>query len=142
MITHLKFLIFFLTVICSKGFSQIKFACFENDKNPELKISVSFDKNERAKFVKYKGQKDSIPLYYSKIIKSENPGGIPAVYWEKIYLEKVNGKVTGEYSFTNAGTYQLDVTYTRKKDKKEFYFQIIESTVSAIDGAFREKPCF
>jgi hypothetical protein len=126
----------------STAFSQIKFACFESDKNTNLKISVSFDKKEKATFVKYKGQKDSISLFYSKIIKSKNPGGIPAVYWEEVYLEKINGKITGKYSFTNAGTYQLDVTYTRKRDKKEFYFKIIENTIGKDDQPFRESPCF
>jgi hypothetical protein len=103
---------------------------------------VGFGEDEKAKFVKYKGQKDSIPITYSKVIKSENPGGIPAVYWEKIYLEKINGKITGKYSFTNAGTYQLDVTYARMRDKKEFYFQITESTMGVLDRPFRETPCF
>ncbi len=92
-------------------------------------------------FVKYSGQQDSIRIFYSKIIKSKNDG-IPAVYWAKTYIEKVKGKITGEYTFTNAGTYQLDVTYTRKKDNKEFYFSIIELTEGNDDRPFRLRPCF
>jgi hypothetical protein len=133
---------FFIVFSIIKASSQNKFACFENDLNKNLKISVSFDKNKRAKFVKYQGQKDSIPIFYSKIIKSKNPGGIPAVYWEEIYLEKYKGKVTGEYTFTNAGTYQLDLTYSRRRDNKEFYFAIIGNTVGNDGQPFRINSCF
>ena len=35
------------------------------------------------------------------------------------YLEKYREKITGTYTFTNAGTHGLDVTYVRKKDGKE-----------------------
>ena len=142
MVRQFILLSLFLSFGITKIFSQNKYACFENDKNKSLKITVIFDKNEKAKFIKYQGQKDSIYIVYSKIIKSKNPGGIPAEYWEEIYLEKYNGRVTGKYSFTNAGTYQLDVTYTRKKDKKKFYFQIIDNTIDPINQPFRSTPCF
>ena len=122
-------------------FSQTKYACFENDKNKNLKISVSFNKDNRALYVKYGGQKDSIQIFYSKILKYKNDG-IPAYYWAKTYLEKNKGKVTGEYTFTNAGTYQLDVIYLRKKDNKEFYFSIIEGNVGNNDPPYQSKSCF
>lgn len=126
----------------TKSYSQTSYACFENDKNKKLKLWVSFDKEDRAQYVKYAGQKDSIRLVYSRMEKSDNPGGIPAVYWSATYAEKFGNKITGEYIFTNAGTYQLDVTYKRVKDKKKFYFQIIDSTYDAINGVFQKTPCF
>lgn len=132
-------LIFFLV---TKLYAQFTYLCFENDKNKKIKLWVSFDKNERASYVKYAGQTDSIKLVYSKIEKTENPGGIPSVYWAETYLEKYQGKITGEYIFTNAGTYQLDITYLRKRDNKEFYFQVIEKEVDTVFGIHRQKPCF
>ena len=116
-------LLYFLILFSVKVYSQTSYACFENDKNKKLRLWVSFDKNQKAKYVKYDGQKDSIKLIYSRISKSDNGDGIPAVYWAETYIEKYQGKITGEYTFTNAGTYQLDITYTRKKDNKKFYFQ-------------------
>ena len=135
---------YFLIFITTSSFSQIKYACFENDINKKLRISVGFSENEKARFVKYYGQKDSIPIFYSKIIKvaNDNSGGIPAFYWEKIYIEKLNGKVTGKYSFTNAGPYQLDVYYTRKKDNRKFYFTIIEELKGTLEIPFQTNPCF
>ena len=141
MTRHIIFLNFFICFLTTSTFSQTKYACFENDKNKNLKISVSFNKNNRALYVKYSRQKDSILIFYSKIIKSKNDG-IPAYYWVETYLEKIKGKIIGEYRFTNAGTYQLDVTYLRKRDNKEFYFSIIEGTEGDDDRPFRLTPCF
>ena len=141
MTRQIVFLNFFIWILVATTFSQTKYACFENDKNKKLKISVSFNFKNRALYVKYVGQKDSIRIFYSKIVKSKNDG-IPAYYWAETYLEKIKGKVTGEYTFTNAGTYQLDVTYSRKRDSKEFYFSIIEGTEGYDDPPFRITACF
>jgi hypothetical protein len=124
------------------SYSQDMFACFENDVNKSLRVSVFFDKNNKAKFVKYDGQHETIPLFYSKIHKSKNEGGHPSVYWAETYIEKYRGKITGTYVFTNAGTRGLDVTYTRKRDNKEFYFSIIEGTQDQGNSTFRSTPCF
>ena len=132
----------FLTLCLTKSYSQNMFACFENDKKPDLKISVYFDKNDKAKFVKYKGQNETIPLFYSKRETTNNDGGIPAVYWAEIYTEKYRGKVTGTYTFTNAGTHGLDVTFKRKKDGKEFYFAIIEGSQDSDNSTYSSQPCF
>jgi hypothetical protein len=131
-----------LLSLFTPNYAQSKYTCFENDKNKKLRLQVSFDKNENPKYVKYEGQKDSILLIYSTRSVFKNPGGHPAEYWQKTYLEKYQGKITGEYSFTNAGTYQLDITYTRKKDKKEYYFQIIESSFHEENGIYNSMPCF
>lgn len=139
----MKPLILFLSLfLVYRSYGQTAYACFENDKNNKLRIQVSFNDKERAQYVKYEGQGDSIKLIYSNIKKFKNTGGIPAVYWAETYLEKYQGKITGEYTFTNAGTYQLDVTYTRKRDNKEFYFRVIESTVDRLYGAMKPTPCF
>ena len=124
--------------------AQKFFACFEHETNKRLKLTVAFDKDKKAKYVRYAGQKDAIVLVFSSRSRDKNPdGGIPAYYWSETYLEKYNGKVSGEYTFTNAGRYALDVTYRRKKDGKEFYFVVVESTVSASDNTpFRNNPCF
>ena len=133
----------FICLFTINSFSQNKgYACFENDTKKELKISVCFNNSGKAVFVKYKGQEETIPIYYSKITKSNNPGGNPSVWWAETYIEKYRGKVTGTYIFTNAGTYDLDVTYKRKKDNKEFYFTIIGGAPNSEDARYRSSPCF
>lgn len=123
--------------------AQSKYACFQNDARPGLQISIGFNGKGKAISVKYKGQRDSIPLTFISRTKEKGPdGGIPAYYWSETYQERFKGKVTGTYIFTNAGTYQLDVTYTRKKDNKDFYFAIIEGTFTENDVPFRSTPCF
>lgn len=135
-------LLLIVSFLATKIYSQNMFACFQNNKKPELQISVFFDKNNKAKYIKYKGQNETIPLFYSKIEKTNNDGGHPAVYWAETYVEKYRGKVTGTYIFTNAGTYGLDVTYKRKKDGKEFYFYILEGSQDIDNSTFRSTPCF
>src|ERR1700754_4357252 len=94
--------IFFSLVNCA--FAQKTFVCFENDHNKNLKIYVCFNQKNKAIYVKYKGQKDSIPVIYkSRTSEKGQDGGIPAYYWNEVYVEKYNGKVTGEYILTNAG---------------------------------------
>jgi hypothetical protein len=124
--------------------AQNKYACFKSEADTSLQLSVYFDKHKKAKFVRYKGQPGSIALVYSGIEKdkNENPGGIPAIFWAATYLERYNGKITGTYVFTNAGTYGLDVTYTRKKDKKEFYFSILENRKGEDGSIWCSAPCF
>jgi len=136
------YIFLFFTFFLTEAFSQNMFACFENDNNPELKISVYFDKNNKAKYVKYKGQNETMSLYYTKRETMNNDGGHPSVYWAEIYVEKYRDKITGTYTFTNAGTRGLDVTFKRKKDGKEFYFSIIEGSQDSDNSTFNSRPCF
>src|SRR5688572_23583959 len=78
MYTYMKLVVVLLILLLSsKTHSQPTYACFENDKNTKLRLWVSFDKNEKAKYIKYEGQKDSIQLIHSHLEQSDNPGGIP-----------------------------------------------------------------
>lgn len=136
-------LLFLLCMLGGPLSAQKRFVCFDNDKNSNLKITVCFDEKDKALYVKYKGQRDSIPVIYKSREKSENPGGgIPAYYWSETYQEKYNGKITGEYVFTNGGPYSLDLYYTRKKDGKEFYFTIPDKEYDDLNGIYKEQPCF
>jgi hypothetical protein len=125
-----------------KSFSQKMYACFENDKNKNLQLSVYFDENNKAKYVKYKGYKDVYQLTFLKTERTANEGGHPRYFIANTYVEKNKGVVTGTYTFTNAGTHGLDVTFIRKKDNKEFYFFIIEGSQDSDNAVYRTKPCF
>jgi len=131
-----------ITFLSGKIFSQNMYACFENDNKKNLKISVFFDQNNKAKFVKYKGQEETISLYFQKRRTEKNDGGHPAYYWFETYVEKYRGAITGTYTFTNTGTHGLDVNFKRKRDGKEFYFQIIEGSQDEDNFTFRTTPCF
>ncbi len=132
--------LFFLVVFGSNLYSQDKFACFQNDKKTELQISVCFDKDYKAKYVKYKGKDETIPLFYSKKEKSDIGGA--KTYWAVTYVEKYRGVITGTYVFTNAGSHGLDVTFKRAKDGKEFYFVIIEELLDTDGETYLNRPCF
>jgi hypothetical protein len=132
-------------LISAAASAQTRYVCFEHEHNKNLQLVVAFDKNNKARYVRYKGQKDSLVLVHSSYHRSKNPdGGIPAYYWSESYLQKYKGKVTGEYVFTNAGTYALDLTYTRNRDQKEFYFMVNEDSLDSKseDGPYRTRPCF
>ena len=124
--------------LSSMVFSQ-KFACFKNDKDPTLQISVKFDKNENPISVKYLGQSQEISLKFKKKT-IDNSYRIPIVL--KTYDEIINGKKNGTYEFSNAGSHGLDVTYT-KKDKKQFYFEVIAEMGNQQEyDIFRKDKCF
>lgn len=79
------FLLFALTSI----HAQNLYSCFQNDKNQNLKISACFDKNDRAIYVKYKGNEETIPLFYSKKEVTPNTGGHPSAYVFITYIESI-----------------------------------------------------
>lgn len=134
-----KPLLFILLLFSTQIFSQ-KYVCFENDKNNTIRINVKFDNNENPISVKYLGQNKDIQLKFKKK-EIEKNGGVPAYYVFRIYDEIINGKKNGTYTFSNIGNHGLDVTYKRK-DNKEFYFQIIENMEEQQGEIFRKKSCF
>lgn len=117
--------------------AQNRYGCFQNDKNQNLKISVCFDKNDKALYVKYKGYEETMPIFYSKKEVTPNTGGHPSLYVSITYIEKYREKVTGKYVFSNTGIGGLDVTYYRAKDNKEFYFTMIPGT-----ARYQDEACF
>lgn len=118
-------------------FSQ-KYACFKNDNDPTLQISVKFDKNENPISVQYLGQSKEIVLKFKKKMVDDS-FRTPIVI--KTYDEIIGNKKNGTYEFTNAGAHGLDVTYTRK-DRKQFYFEVIEGMGNQQGDIFRKNKCF
>lgn len=117
--------------------AQHFFICFTNDLNHKLALSVGFNaKTEKAVFVKYKGQADTIPLSY---VKQIFPHKGYATY-ETTYNEKYLGKQTGTYVFTHSGNWDY-IKYIRKKDHKTFNFTIDLDTSMEGKG-YRKTPCY
>jgi len=117
--------------------AQKFFMCFKNDSNLELALTVAFDaKTEKAVFVKYKGQNETIPLFYSK--QSVLNKGYAA--YETTYIEKYRGKQTGTYIFTHSGNGEY-IKYFRKKDNKTFSFTI-DLDASVEHETYRKTPCY
>ena len=117
--------------------AQRYFMCFTSDSNPKLGLSVGFDaKTERAIFLKYKGQDETISLIY---VKQRFPNKGYATY-ETTYLEKYKGKTIGTYIFTHSGNWEY-IKYIRKKDNKSFAFTI-NNELSIMNGEYRKTPCY
>lgn len=141
-----KTLAILFIILSTSAFPQNNkmYACFQNDENSNLQISICYNtKTDKYTYVKYKGQDETIPIFFSKKINTKNPdGGHPAYFWAITYTEKYRGKITGIYTFTNAGTHGLDVTYKRKRDGKEFYFFLIEGMQDIDNAQYKSTPCF
>jgi hypothetical protein len=130
-----------LTAVIPQLFAQDKYACFKSEANKKIQLSVYF-KKKKAVFIKYKGQKKSIPLIYSTTQQTGEGAGSPSFFWTETYLVKTGKKITGTYIFTNAGAYELQLTYTDNKTRKKTSFSIIESMAGENFSPYRDSPCF
>lgn len=134
--TKLTYIIIFCFV-CIHVSAQNFYMCFTNDTNPKLALSVTFNStSEKATFIKYKGQKETMLLSY---LKRSVPAKGDAAY-ETTYSEKYHGKQTGTYIFTHSGNWDY-IKYIRKKDGKIFNFTInLETSIK--DDGYRKTPCY
>jgi hypothetical protein len=113
------------------------FICYKGDANPALEISISFDKEEKALKVKYKGQEEAMNLSYVKEEYLEG-GAYPTI--ETYYSEMYDGKENGVYKLIHSGNWDY-AEYTRTKDGKKFKFTIDHDLSIGNDG-YTTIPCF
>ncbi len=114
------------------------FICYKNDTNPDMEISIGFNKDTEAISVKYKGQKEAIKLVKTK--ESFDKGGAhPTIetYYNEIFEKKENGV----YKLTHSGIWDY-AEYTRKKDGKKFTFTINHELTIEGGSEYRNTPCF
>ncbi len=109
------------------------FICYKNNKNPKMLIWISFTNKGKAIELKYKGQKDTIPLEFEKK-ESTKGGAYPIVY--EYYNEILDNKINGKYLLTHSGNWDY-VEYTRGKDGKIFKFTIVHDA-----NPYGKEPCF
>lgn len=134
-------IIFAIAIVCSTTlFAQYKYACFENEANKKMQLTVYFQ-NKKAVFIKYKGQKKAVSLIYSNTKQTDNLNGTPPFYYTETYFEKKGKKVVGNYVLTNGGAYELQLTYINKANQKTL-FTIIKSTAGDNFNPYRDTPCF
>lgn len=130
-------LLLFFCLLSLNASAQRFFMCFTSDTNPKLALTVGFnDKTEKAIFVKYKGQDETIPLTYIKGNISNKGNSAYDTYYSEMY----GGKQTGTYIITNSGNW-VYMKYIRKKDNKLFAFTI-DNEQSIVDGEYRKTPCY
>ena len=113
------------------------FICYISDANANLAISISFDENDNALKVKYKGQEEAMTLSLLKEDMSTE-GAYPTN--ETHYSEIYKGKENGTYKLTHSGNWDY-AEYTRSKDGKKFNFTIDHDLTIGNDG-YRTSPCF
>ena len=113
------------------------FICYTSDDNPNLAISISFNEEEKALEVKYKGQETSMTLAFVKEDFSTG-GAHPNI--ETYYSEIYEGKENGVYKLTHSGVWDY-AEYTRSKDGKVFNFTIDHELTISGEG-YRTSACF
>lgn len=126
----------FLLLSLSQLTAQKHFKCYVCDDNPSLQISICFE-NEKATYVKYKGQDETISLYFVKS-KFEKGGAYPTTI--DTYVEKYRGETNGTYVLTHSGNWDY-VNYSRKSDGKKFNFTI-DLSLSIKGDTYRTTPCY
>lgn len=120
---------------CFAAIAEKHFICYDADNNAAMQISICFE-NEKATYVKYKGQDETISL---KFVKRTISKGV--ANYSEVYTESYRGKVNGSYVLTHSGNYDY-VKYTRKKDGKVFNFTINHTNTVSEQGNYRQTPCF
>jgi hypothetical protein len=121
--------------------AQYKYACFENKANKKLALTAYF-KKDKAVLIRYKGQKKAIPLIYSTTEQTANNNGSPPFFWKETYFVKAGKKIVGSYVFTNAGAYELQLSYMDKRSNRKNDFVIIPSLAAEDFSPYRNVPCF
>lgn len=117
------------------------FFCYKSEDKPGLEISVCFDDaTGKAKYVKYKGQAETIPLaFVTEEMEGDSTVAHPSI--NTIYNEQYKGVITGQYILTHSGIWDY-VKYTRQKDGKVFNFTVDLDASHVNDSTFRTVPCF
>lgn len=113
------------------------YICYTNDDKSSMELSIAFNSDSNALFVKYKGQEDSIPLENVKE-DLQSDGAYPTI--TQFYDEILNGKKNGTYELTHSGNWDY-ATYRPLDGDKVFKFTIdLDATV--VNGEYRETACF
>ncbi len=126
-----KIFLLFAVLGVSLASAQTVYKCFQSDDNPKLALMAK-SVNGTIVSVKYKGQKQAIPLTNGHQKAAD-------IDLNELYLEKYNGKITGRYTFTNTPNDET-LQYERMKDGKFYYFTLSPS--SYVNNAFRRTPCW
>ncbi|WP_298510337.1 hypothetical protein [uncultured Kordia sp.] len=113
------------------------YICYTNDDKPSLQLSIAFNEEGNALFVRYKGQQSSIPLVNVKE-NFENDGAYPTI--TQFYNEMYNGKKNGVYELTHSGNWDY-AKYIREKDGKVFKFTI-NHELTVTGNGYRATPCW
>jgi hypothetical protein len=113
------------------------YICYKNNDEASMQISIAFDVESNALFLKYKGQKDSIPLQNIKE-DYQGDGAYPTI--TQFYDEMYEGKKNGTYELTHSGNWDYAVYRPLKKDTI-FKFTIDHET-TVVGGEYRKTPCF
>ena len=113
------------------------YICYTNDDKSGKQLAIAFNAASNALYVKYEGQKDSIPLENIKE-DFQNGGAYPTI--TQFYDEMLNGKKNGTYELTHSGNWDY-VKYTHAADGKIFKYTI-NHDMTIVDGNYRETPCF
>lgn len=111
--------------------AQTVYKCFQSDTNTKLAVMAK-SVNGTIVSVKYKGQKQAIPLTNGHQKTADTD-------LNELYLEKYNGKITGRYTFTNTANDET-LQYERMKDGKFFSFTLLP--LSYVDNSYRKTPCW
>lgn len=141
----LKSFISFIVILLltAEGVSaQYKYACFKSESNPATQLMVCF-KNNKALYIKFKGQKRNTSLHYSGTRQTDNTGGSPPFFWTETYtIIRTGRRVSATCIFTNAGAYELELSYINNKTKIKQRFTIIEALAGENFSPYRNTPCF
>ncbi|WP_298426808.1 hypothetical protein [uncultured Kordia sp.] len=113
------------------------YICYKNDEKSSMQISIAFDIDANALYVKYKGQKDSIPLQNIKE-DYQDSGAYPTI--TQFYDELYEGKKNGTYELTHSGNWDY-ATYRNLKSDKVYKFTI-DHDMTVTGNGYRTTPCF
>ncbi|WP_062703071.1 XAC2610-related protein [Chryseobacterium indologenes] len=102
----------------------------------EFRVTFYYGTSGKGAFVQYSGQKGRIPLHIKKhtLDTSGRDDGQPDTdhyVWDEI----IDGKVSGTYRLSLMKHTFFDVSYTRKKDNRNFKLEPVDEKTEKYDGS-------
>lgn len=131
-----KFLFICILMIWSSFFKAQPFTFKSIGEAKEFRMTLYYGIHGKGAFVQYAGKKGIIPLTvksYKSDISGRSDGQPDIKYY--IWDEIIDGKVNGTYQISEMLRTIEDVTYIRKKDGRQFRFELVDEKNEKYDGS-------
>lgn len=132
----MKKLLFLYSILFFVAVQAQPFTFKSTGETKEFRVTFYYGTKGKGAFVQYAGQKGRIPLQIKKYTLDTNgrDDGQPDTD-HYVWDEMIDGKVSGTYRLSLMKHTFFDVSYTRKKDNRNFKLEPVDEKTEKYDGS-------